>query len=330
MGQPKSVVSSKAVGDRYEGETEVWKVIDELGSLLEKDRRLVDSDSRSPDFFICGAAKSGTTSLFNYLGQHPQIFTPKWKEPGYFSALRPLKSPAQYACLFEEAEESQIVGEASGAYLTSPDSAARIAQVAPQAKIIIMLRNPAERAFSLYRWMTCEGYEWIPTFHRALQEESRRRGNVDFIKSNPEYYYNFLYRTTGCYAPQIAHFLDYFGREQVRFFIFEDFAEHPGAYTKKAFRFLGLRDSIAVETPVRNRGKDVLSVRLQYWLRQKGSFAEYFPLGSRASKRAMRLNTVQRNRRLDQHTRERLLKFYEEDILRAGEVIGRDLRSLWL
>jgi hypothetical protein len=131
----------------------------DLASQIAKDQVLIDESVRTPDFFICGAAKSGTTSLWNYLVQHPGIYEAQDKEPSYFSALHPLyPSARQYGRLYGDAREDQLVGDASVAYLTSPDSAFRICRVVPNAKIIIVLRDPTERAFSLYRHMVWHGF----------------------------------------------------------------------------------------------------------------------------------------------------------------------------
>lgn len=317
---------------RYEKiDTVVWKYTPTLKELIEKDQKIRDHKISRPDFFICGAAKSGTTSLFNYLGQHPSIFTSAWKEPGYFSALRPMKSPHRYGQLFDEAETGQLIGEASGAYLTSPDSALRISEAVPEAKIIIMLRNPADRAFSLYNWMAKEGYEWVPTFERALRLEEKRRDSVSFVKNNPEYYYNFLYHTTGCYTRQIERFLNAFDREHLRFLIFDDFVESPVSCTKEIFRFLEVDESIKIRTPVRNKGKSVYSVPLQFWLRHRARpVSRKIPLGIRLVRKAMQWNRSAKKPNLSDRCRHRLLQYYEEDIRETSALIGRDLASRWL
>src|SRR5687767_12736237 len=108
---------------------------------------------RVPNFFVCGAARSGTTSLWEYLRQHPDIYMPaaiEHKEPSYFCDLYGMSDWNQYLALFREAGNRKRVGEASGPYLTSPESAGRLKEAAPEARIIILLRDPAERAWSLY------------------------------------------------------------------------------------------------------------------------------------------------------------------------------------
>ena len=309
----------------------VSEVIGDVETLIDKDKKLERQNVRLPDFFICGAAKSGTTSLFNYLGQHPSIFTPEKKEPGYFSALRPLKSPSQYGQLFEEAGEYQYTGEASGAYLTSPDSALRISKAVPQANIVIMLRNPADRALSLYQWMTKEGYEWVRNFEKALRVEEYRRDSVSFVEENPEYFYNFLYRTSGCYAQQVERFLEVFDQEQVWFLLFDDFVSSPASCTKEIFRFLEVEDSIEIRTPIRNKGKSVRSAPLQFWLRQHAKPAsKKIPFGLRIVREVMKWNKTSEKATLSDRLRNRLLQFYKEDLRKTSNLIGRDLISLWL
>jgi hypothetical protein len=322
ISEPSTLVQANTVA---------WRVIPNTGELEKKDEKLREQNSRLPDFFICGAAKSGTTSLFNYLGQHSSIFAPEQKEPGYFSALRPLESPYRYGQLFKEAGEHQYTVEASGAYLTSPDSALRISKAVPQAKIIIMLRNPADRAFSLYQWMIKEGYEWAPTFKDALRMEEDRRNSVSFVKENPEYFYNFLYRTSGCYARQVERFLETFDREQMRFLIFDDFVSSPASCTRKIFRFLGIDDTIKLNTPVRNEGRSAHSAPLQFWIRQRARpILRKIPLGLRIMRKAMQWNTTPRKGTLSDRFRQRLLQYYEEDIRETSALIGRDLASRWL
>ena len=194
-----------------------------------------------------------------------------------------------------------------------------------------MLRNPADRAFSLYQWMIKEGYEWAPTFKDALRMEKDRRNSVSFVKENPEYFYNFLYRTSGCYARQVDRFLDVFDREQMRFLIFEDFVSSPASCTREIFRFFGIDDSVELNTPVRNKGKSVRSVTLQFWLcRYARPISLKVPFGLRVMRKAMQWNTTPKKKTLSDSCRRNLVQYYEEDIRKTGELIERDLVSYWL
>jgi len=301
--------------------------------LIEKDKSLLDKDVQLPDFFICGAAKSGTTSLFNYLNQHPKIFTPKVKEPGYFSALRPMTHPEQYAQLFGRAQTNECVGEASGAYLTSPDSAARLAALLPESKMIIMLRNPADRAFSLYRHMIHHGHEWAPSFRDALQLEYQRWRSNSFVHENPEYYYNFMYRISGLYSQQLENLKSHFSEDQIKIIVFENFIEAPEYYTKSVFRFLGLNDSLEVNTPVYNKGKGTFSIRITSSLNR----AQFYFDNSFLKDLFRSLNYINKiapkftiNRlSIKKEVRQSLLEWYSGDIRKVSKIVGDESVSKW-
>ena len=302
--------------------------------LIEKDKTLLDEDVHLPDFFICGAAKSGTTSLFNYLGQHPRIFTPRVKEPGYFSALRPMKHPDQYAQLFKGARTNVCVGEASGAYLTSPDSAARLAALLPESKIIVMLRNPADRAFSLYRHMVHHGHEWAPSFRNALQLEYRRWENDSFLRQNPEYYYNFMYRITGLYSQQLENLKAHFSESQIKIVIFENFVEDPECHTRSVFRFLGLDDSLEIDTPVYNKEKRPFSTRMEALLnkailRSSQPFVESLFETLNYINRNVSIFTT-RETNVNKRIRKRLLEWYNRDIRKVSRIVEDERVSRWI
>ena len=132
---------------------------------------IINKINRQPDFFVVGAAKSGTTALWKYFQQHPQIFVTKdiaQKELGYFSNQYGIVNKNDYLNFFKDAKPDQLIGEVCHAYLTSEESAEWIKKEVPNAKIIIMLRNPLERAYSLYNWMTMHGYEESCSFRKAL------------------------------------------------------------------------------------------------------------------------------------------------------------------
>lgn len=316
-------------------DSEVWRFIGDINALLEKDQKLSIPGYRSPDFLICGAAKAGTTSLFHYLSQHPSIYTPFAKEPGYFSALRTYaQSPEKYASLFEQAGQNQKVGEASTAYLTSPDSALRIASAVPEARIIVMLRNPADRAFSHYRWMTREGWEYAPSFQEALRLEQKRRvGNPAFVRDNPEYYYNYLYFRSGLYCQYIERYLDAFPADQIHFMLFEEFVQSPVDHAQAVYRFLGVDDTFQPKIKVHNKGRDVWSPRFQYFIRQKlrpAMNTVSFPSRVRICSNLMAFNKAAEKNTIPLTLRKALLNRYEENIRETEELVGLPLSETWL
>ncbi|HEX7023098.1 MAG TPA: sulfotransferase [Trueperaceae bacterium] len=191
-----------------------------------------------PDFLIIGAAKSGTTSLFYYLKKHPAIFSPEIKELNYFSngsgehgaLVRPGSGPgdryathwtydaSEYRAHFRGKREGQKAGEASVSYLYSPSAPARIRAALPDVKLIVLLRNPVERAWSHYWHMVRDGRE-EESFEGALDAEEAR------IAQGWEF--SWHYKGLGLYGEQLQRYLDCFPAEQLRVYTYDSFREHP-------------------------------------------------------------------------------------------------------
>jgi hypothetical protein len=176
-----------------------------------------------PNFLIVGAASSGTTSIYTYLKQHPEVFLPALKEPHYFAQLRPaweqrylftyVRDESEYLSLFSKAVGFKAIGEASPSYLWCPEAPARIYRAIPEARIIILLRDPVERAYSHYLMNLREGLQRQP-FFQALEE--------DFNRSEKGWGISQLYIELGLYAAQVRRYLDTFGPAQVRVVMFEE------------------------------------------------------------------------------------------------------------
>ena len=319
-----------------------------------------------PNFFIVGAARSATESLRRYLKQHPDVFMPANKEPTYFCELA---NPGlaefahfdAYLQLFAGAGGAKALGEASVSYLWAPESAALIRATFPDAKIIILLRNPAQRAYSQYCLACGHGVEWMPTFERALAEEDRRYENEDFIRDNPFLYYVYLYFRTSLYADNVQRYLNVFPREQIRILLYDDLSSDPVKVTQGVYEFLGVDRGFVPKVGVHNISRLPLSVRAQYVIRAVGRrfgqpslfmFAENGMVNRsqqqrrrdarlvgrmrgivrRACRAAARTNHrlgKYRKRRLKPSTKRELLERYREDVRRTSELIGRNLDS-WL
>lgn len=164
--------------------------IQRVNTLNEKHRYL-GAGRHVPNFFIVGAAKSGTTSLYHYLKQHPEIYMSPVKEPKYFLASinkfphngpgdievdkKIIRTWDEYLKLFSNASVEKCIGEASCGYLYYCELVApSIKRISPEAKIIIVLRNPVERAFSAYCYLFREGRETL-SFEEALKIEEERK-----------------------------------------------------------------------------------------------------------------------------------------------------------
>ncbi|MBW4575273.1 MAG: sulfotransferase domain-containing protein [Aphanothece sp. CMT-3BRIN-NPC111] len=293
--------------------------------------------NNQPNFFIVGAAKAGTTSLWIYLQQHPDIYmSQRPKEPAFFCyRFDRMQDFDTYLSLFADANGAKAVGEATTSYLASPESAAWIREVYPEAKIIIVLRNPVERAYSLYNWMSREGKEWIATFEKALSAEKDRIGDEDFKANIPAWHTNYLYFYSGLYFAQVERYLENFPRDQVHIILFEDLKTNPVVATQQVYEFLGVDSSFIPEIEVHNKGQTPFSVPAQYFIKQK--LNKYLcklriPSRLRLQRSALDINLFFGKlveHRLNEATRRNLQEMYREDIQKTARLIGRDLGA-WL
>jgi hypothetical protein len=215
-----------------------------------------------PNFLIIGAAKSGTTALWSFVRQHPDVFMPAVKEPQYFAFAegerptfggpgatigRAITSRVGYEALFADAGDARAVGEASNLYLYREQAPARIAGELPDVRLIAILRQPAERAFSSYQHLKRQGREPAPDFASALALEAERiREGWGFL---------WRYRDLGFYGRQLGRYLDRFPRERVLVHLYEDLQEAPEATLRRTFEFLGVDPDFSPDLTARpNRG----------------------------------------------------------------------------
>lgn len=229
---------------------------------------------RKPNLFIVGAARSGTTSLWQYLKTHPGIYMPEdelHKEPSYFSDIRKDLTLDKYLAIFERANENhKWIGEASVAYITDPLSANRIYEFNPTAKIIIMLRNPVDRAYSLYNWMAQDGYEYAASFKEALKLEETRLLEKQSTWYKPNYYWGYLYFRSGLYHDQVKRYLELF-KDNVLIIKFEDFINDPGSSYRQVCSFLGIEAPV-IPFPIHNPSHAVRSATLLFVLRKLNNY----------------------------------------------------------
>ncbi len=289
----------------------------------------VRSDLRKPDFFLVGAAKAGTTSLFYYLTQHPAIFIPDIKEPHFFSEFPQPRAPVfnsieEYLRLFRDCDDDCLAGDASTSYLYSHEAARRIFDLQPQARIIMVLRNPIDRAYSFY-WHNRREFAEPLSFEDALRAEQER------IADNAPF--RFHYVKSGRYFEQVRSYLDTFGRARVKVCLFEDLEADSESLCREIFTFLGIPDH-SVNTakrfnpsgPTRSRLLDrVLAPQFP----ARTLLRTLFPAFSRRAKyRLLNLN-VKNPPPMAPRTRAHLSDVFREDIERLEELVGRDL-SHWL
>lgn len=286
-----------------------------------------------PDFLIVGAARAGTTSLYYWLKQHPEVFMPDIKEPSYFVHGYGISDWEKYLSLFEPGRGKKAIGEASAAYLAAPESPRWIREILGDVKIIILLRNPVERAWSLYCWMVMEGYEWISNFEQALAEEEKRFNNRTFRQSNPEYFWDYMYFRSGLYYEQVKRYIDLFG-ENVRVYLFDDLINLPKRVYADICNFLGINESFSPTFTPQNPSRVPRVVALQFAARRLQIVLGKLPRGLRRASRLipllMTLNVSMGYKASTQpDLKKRLQDDYREDIAKLSELIQRDL-SGWL
>lgn len=189
--------------------------------------------SKWPDFFIVGAPRSGSSSLYIYLRQVPGIFMPENKEPNYFSVstnkkffFQAIRDEKKYLKLFKDAQ-NEIVGESSPSYLRDPKAPKLIHEVVPSARIIISLRDPVERAFSHYLFSKSMGLV-TKSFSKIIKNG---------LSSKNEYKRRII--EAGLYSNQVKRYLDTFGSKQVKILIFEELIKNTKPILKDLLEFLG-------------------------------------------------------------------------------------------
>jgi hypothetical protein len=190
----------------------------------------------APDYIIVGTQKGGTTSLHRYLTEHPQVSGGRGKEIHFFS-WKYDRGLDWYLARFPPDGEAKVLGEASTSYLCHPEAPARVRRVLPDVKLIVLLRNPVDRAYSQYQMNVKKGYEAL-TFEDALAAEPQRLCDAE-SRSDPHWRYA-SYTTRGLYAEQLEWWLAEFPREQLLVLKSESFFARPDEGLQQALAFLGL------------------------------------------------------------------------------------------
>jgi hypothetical protein len=295
-----------------------------------------------PNFLVIGAAKCGTDSLCNYLAQHPDVFIPGAREPNFFVAdgqpTVPYAGPGDrsalehemwysslpaYEALFAAAHEERAVGEGTAWYIYYPDALARIKHYVPDARLIAVLRNPVDRAYSAYTMLRRDGREPDPDFRSALAAEDRRTA----ANWEPIWHYAKM----GFYSAQVKRLYDLFDPAQLRIYIYDDYNANPGPILHDAFRFIGVDDTFVPDTSVRY---NVSLVPQNESLHQlvagqnplKDTLKAVVPSGLR---RRMKERIVERNltrpQPLDPGLRRELAAHFRPDVLELETILGRSL-----
>jgi len=196
-----------------------------------------------PNFFIIGTPKSGTTSLFYHLDAHPEVFTPKIKEPHYFShpevkstyyKTNIISNEQNYLNLYKNVENEKAIGDLSTSYFFNYDSAERIKEFNKDAKVIVVLRNPVERAISHYLMDFSLGYINLP---------------LDEVLKNEKDYKSFYnqYVNIGFYEKPLKKFIEVFGRANILIILSDNLFNKTEKTLENVFNFIGVDTNLKLE-----------------------------------------------------------------------------------
>jgi hypothetical protein len=299
-----------------------------------------------PNFLIIGAMKSGTTALYYYLEQHPQVYMSPVKEPNFFAFegeeprsewdkeqrwvhRRTATDIEAYRALFRRATDEKALGEASHWYLYKPKAVERIKHHVPNAKMIAVLRNPVERAYSHFLHSLRTGTESLTDFAEALRaEESGTRTETERED----------YVGRGMYHEQLTRYYDAFDGDQIKVYLYEDLKGAPVETLQDMFRFLEIDKTF---TPDVSRKRNVSGypksktldkiLRNSYPLRS--ALKVYLPPRMRWSLSKiyddLKTGNTAKAPELHPEVRRELIEVFRDDVSKLQVLLGRDL-SHWL
>jgi len=295
---------------------------------------------RKPNFFIVGAPKCGTSSMYYYLKQHPQIYMPEHhKEPHFFvtdfPSIRFKHGLDEYLGLFSNAENEPRIGEATTWYLYSKLAAGEIKAFEPEAKIIIMLRNPVDLMYSLHNQWIFSGNEDVFDFFQALSLEDRRKKGQS-LPQKCFFPQGLFYKEVARFGEQVKRYLDAFGKENVHVIIFEDFKIQTDRIYRNVIRFLDVDANYTPDFGIINVSKRAYMSGINRFLFSTNPTA-LIPrivkriispnMRQKIRKKIIMLNTYAYERKpLHESFKRELLMEFEQDIRSLSEIIGRDLK----
>lgn len=300
-----------------------------------------ENNRKLPNFIVIGAPKSGTTSLFFYLKQHPEIYLPIRKELHYFSyplleqrvsgpgdsnVLASLCSSRQeYESHYKGVRQQRAIGEISPSYLYFSEVSERIKAELGEVKIIALVRNPVEKAYSQYMHMVRENRETLSFYDALMEEENRRIAGWGDIWS---------YAESSLYAERLEKYISVFGRSNVKIILAEDMFSNPNEALHKLFSFLGVEPSFQPNTTKSyNRTGQPRSKLLADFLARssllKHFFKQLIPEDTRVHLRLalMEINTGKKDT-MDSKSRRYLTEFFKDDISTVETIIER--KTNWI
>ena len=301
--------------------------------------------SQLPNFLIIGTVKAGTSSLYNYLKTHPEIYMSPIKEPRHFMfpdihphVIGPEGTPLyndlrfvwrieDYRRLFEGRSGEAAAGEASPQYLYAEQSPGAIRKLIPDAKLIAILRDPADRAFSHFCHTRREGREPLSDFAEALKVEDARISLGCSINH---------YRNCGYYSNQLKRYLAAFPREQILILLYDDMVANIEGFLANICAFLGVDDTFKFDTTERYNVSHGIprSIGFSKFLHSSGAAKRLIRAILPADVRSTmfrRLSALNMGPKpvFERSVRQQLVSAFKSDILELEKLIDRDL-SAWL
>jgi hypothetical protein len=289
-----------------------------------------------PNFIIIGAAKAGTTALYWYFAEHPDVFMSPVKETFYFAYgldasgqllygdpdvhRFPVRTLAEYEALFAGAGGAKAIGEASPIYLECPQAAGRIRERIPAARLICVLRHPVERAYSDYL---------MYLRRRGRQFDPATELKPDAAWARPDSRWMAVSR----YHDQLARYYDLFHREQLHVLLFGDLRRQPVETVQGMYRFVGVDASFVpdFDTP-HNVGGTPASPLLERMFTSRAirsALEPWMPRGAANWFRRLRTRAMRKAPALPGELKAELTSRFRDDIIRTSHLIGRDLNH-WL
>ena len=306
-----------------------------MDSILTAERTATPADDAGlPNFFILGAPKCGTTSMAAWLSEHRQVFMPVAKEPHFFNTddRQDVATLDAYKALFADATPGhRAIGEASVWYLSSSVAVTNILRLCPDARFLVMLRNPVEMAPALHTEMVISGQENVRDFLTAwnLQHERRQGRCVPSLSRGPR---RFVYADVCALGAQMQRLLRTVPRQRVLPILLDDVIADPRREYTRTLRFLGVDEDGRTHFPIHNKARTIRRPRLTraLYLAIQIKDRAGIRLDAGVWQKVADWNVVESPRTaLPPDTAAMLRRHFTEDIGLLGELLRRDLRG-WL
>ncbi len=286
---------------------------------------MAEFSKRKPNLFIVGMPRSGTTSVYLYLKQHPQIYLSILKEPHFFGKDLPnlnsyIRTKNEYFSLFDGVKNEKIIGEGSVWYLESQSAIEEIYQFNPEAKLVIILRNPVDMIFSLHSLYLRTGNEDVQYFYDAFKL-CENRGNGMCLPKSCYYAHGLNYKEVGLYNQKISRAFRIFGKESVHIIVFEDLVNFPDNTYQKLLEFLDAENFSPYFT--KKEAEKAIQNRVLNQLKTTSP-----DVRNKIRQKRINLHEKTKNSSLSAEQRKVLLTYFKEDIIATGNLINTNL-SHW-